>query len=209
MIKTSLQKDTAQASLLLLENRNNLQTATFAAGCFWGVEEEFRKVKGVKSTIVGYTGGWFEYPSYKHVCTDRTGHAEAIQIMYDPKEVSYEDLLEVFWSIHNPTTKNRQGFDYGTQYRSAIFYHTPQQEEIARKSKEELEMSGRFKNKRIVTEIVPASTFYKAEEYIIKSITKRKEEEGGATICENICSNNKPAFLYLFYSILPCAFDSN
>ena len=173
MIKTSLQKDTAQASLLLSENRNNLQTATFAAGCFWGVEEEFRKVKGVKSTIVGYTGGWFEYPSYKHVCTDRTGHAEAIQIMYDPKEVSYEDLLEVFCSIHNPTTKNRQGFDYGTQYRSAIFYHTPQQEEIARKSKEELEMSGRFKNKRIVTEIAPASTFYKAEEYHQKYYQKK------------------------------------
>ena len=175
MIKTNLQKDTAaQASLLLLsENCNNLQTATFAAGCFWGVEEEFRKIKGVKSTIVGYTGGWFEYPTYEHVCTDRTGHAEAIQIMYDPKEVSYEGLLNVFWSAHNPTTKNRQGFDHGTQYRSAIFYHTPQQEEIARKSKEELEKSGRFKNKRIVTEIVPASTFYKAEEYHQKYYQKR------------------------------------
>src|SRR5215211_116033 len=179
MIKTSLQKDTAEASLLLLDNRNNLQTATFAAGCFWGVEVEFRKVKGVKSTIVGYTGGWFEYPSYKHVCRDRTGHAEAIQIMYDPKEVSYEDLLEVFWSIHNPTTKNRQGFDYGTQYRSAIFYHTPRQEEITRKSKEELEMSGRFKNKRIVTEIVPASTFYKAEEYHQKYYQKKGGGGGG------------------------------
>jgi peptide-methionine (S)-S-oxide reductase len=165
MIKTNLHKDTAQSSLLLLENGSNLQTATFAAGCFWGVQEEFRKIKGVKFTIVGYTGGWLEYPTYEHVCTDRTGHAEAIQIMYDPKEVSYEELLEVFWSVHNPTTKNRQGFDYGTQYRSAIFYHTPQQDEIARKSKEELEKSGRFKNKKIVTEIVPASTFYKAEEY--------------------------------------------
>ena len=103
----------------------------------WGIEEEFRKIKGVRSTMVGYTGGWLEYPTYEHVCTDRTGHAEAIQIMYDPSEVSYADLLEVFWSVHNPTTKNRQGFDYGTQYRSAIFYHTPQQEEIARKSKEE------------------------------------------------------------------------
>jgi peptide-methionine (S)-S-oxide reductase len=175
MIKTNLQEDSvAQASLLLSENRNNLQTATFGAGCFWGVEEEFRKVRGVKSTIVGYTGGWFEYPTYEHVCTDRTGHAEAIQIMYDPKEVSYEDLLNVFWSVHNPTTKNRQGFDYGTQYRSAIFYHTPQQEEIARKSKEELEKSGRFKNKRIVTEIVPASTFYKAEEYHQRYYQKRR-----------------------------------
>jgi peptide-methionine (S)-S-oxide reductase len=178
MIKTSLQKNIAQVSLLLSENHNNLQTATFAAGCFWGVEE-FRKLKGVKSTIVGYTGGWFEYPSYEHVCTDRTGHAEAIQIMYDPKEVSYEDLLEVFWSIHNPTTKNGQGFDYGTQYRSAIFYHTSQQEEMARKSKEELDKTGRFKNKRIVTEIVRASTFYKAEEYHQKYYQKK----GGGGRC--------------------------
>jgi peptide-methionine (S)-S-oxide reductase len=140
---------------------------------FWGVEEEFRKIKGVRSTMVGYTGGWLEYPTYEHVCTDRTGHAEAIQIMYDPSEVSYADLLEVFWSVHNPTTKNRQGFDYGTQDRSAIFYHTPQQEEIARKSKEELENSGRFRNKKIVTEIAPASTFYKAEEYHQKYYQKR------------------------------------
>jgi peptide-methionine (S)-S-oxide reductase len=173
MIKTNLQKDTAQASLLLSEKGNNPQTATFAAGCFWGIEEEFGKVRGVKSTIVGYTGGWFEYPTYEHVCTDSTGHAEAIQIMYDPKEVSYDDLLEVFWSVHNPTTKNRRGFDYGTQYRSAIFYHTPQQEEIARKSKEELEKSGRFNNKRIVTEIVPASIFYRAEEYHQKFYQKK------------------------------------
>jgi len=168
MINTNLQKSSAQASsssLLLSNNSNNLQTATFAAGCFWGVEEEFRKVKGVKSTIVGYTGGWFENPSYEHVCTDKTGHAEAIQIMYDSTEISYEELLKVFWSIHNPTTKDRQGFDYGTQYRSAIFYHTPQQEQIARKSMEELENSKRFKNKRIVTEIEPVTTFYKAEEY--------------------------------------------
>jgi peptide-methionine (S)-S-oxide reductase len=172
--KTNLQKkDIAQASLPLSKNSNNLQTATFAAGCFWGVEEEFRKMKGVRSTMVGYTGGWLEYPTYEHVCTDRTGHTEAIQIMYDPSEVSYADLLEVFWSVHNPTTKNRQGFDYGTQYRSAIFYHTPQQEEIARKSKEELENSGRFRNKKIVTEIAPASTFYKAEEYHQKYYQKR------------------------------------
>jgi peptide-methionine (S)-S-oxide reductase len=175
MVKTNLQKDTAvqASSLLPSENDNNLNTATFAAGCFWGVEEEFRKVKGVKYTTVGYTGGWLENPSYEHVCSDRTGHAEAIQIMYDPNHVSYENLLEIFWSIHNPTTKDRQGFDYGTQYRSAIFYHTPKQEEIARKSKEELERSGRFKNKRIVTEIVPASSFYKAEEYHQKYYQKK------------------------------------
>jgi peptide-methionine (S)-S-oxide reductase len=127
MTKTNLQKGTVvqASSILLSENGNNLHPATFAAGCFWGVEEEFRKVKGVPSTIVGYTGGWLKNPSYEHAYSDRTGHAEAIQIIYDPKEVSYENLLEIFWSIHNPTTKNRQGFDYGTQYRSAIFYTQP------------------------------------------------------------------------------------
>jgi len=142
----------------------NTQLATFAAGCFWGVEEAFRQIKGVKSTMVGYTGGRFENPTYHDVCSDKTGHAEAIQVEYDPTEISYEKLLEVFWSIHNPTTLNRQGPDIGTQYRSMIAYHTPEQEQIARNSKESIEKSGRLKNK-IVTEIVPASSFYRAEEY--------------------------------------------
>ena len=155
------------------ENKiKTLQLATFAAGCFWGVEESFRKIKGVKSTMVGYSGGRWENPTYNDVCADLTGHAEAIQLQYDPQEVSYEDLLEVFWSIHNPTTKNRQGFDYGIQYRSVIFYHTPDQELSARRSIEELEKSGRFRN-RIVTEIVPAATFYKAEEYHQKYYEKK------------------------------------
>jgi peptide-methionine (S)-S-oxide reductase len=155
------------------ENKiKTLQLATFAAGCFWGVEDSFRKIKGVKSTMVGYTGGRWENPTYNDVCDDLTGHAEAIQLQYDPQEVSYEDLLEVFWSIHNPTTKNRQGFDYGFQYRSVIFYHTPEQELSARRSIEELEKSGRFRN-RIVTEIVPAATFYKAEEYHQKYYEKK------------------------------------
>jgi peptide-methionine (S)-S-oxide reductase len=155
------------------ENKiKTLQLATFAAGCFWGVEESFRKIKGVKSTMVGYTGGRWENPTYNDVCDDLTGHAEAIQLQYDPQEVSYEDLLEVFWSIHNPTTKNRQGFDYGFQYRSVIFYHTPEQELSARRSIEELEKSGRFRN-RIVTEIVPAATFHKAEEYHQKYYEKK------------------------------------
>ena len=155
------------------ENKiKTLQLATFAAGCFWGVEESFRKIKGAKSTMVGYTGGRWENPTYNDVCADLTGHAEAIQLQYDPQEVSYEDLLEVFWSIHNPTTKNRQGFDYGIQYRSVIFYHTPEQELSARRSIEELEKSGRFRN-RIVTEIVPAATFYKAEEYHQKYYEKK------------------------------------
>ena len=145
-------------------HENNLQMATFAAGCFWGVEEAFTKIKGVKSTRVGYIGGNLPSPTYEDVCTDRTGHAEALQVKYDPKEISYEELLDLFWSIHNPTTKNRQGPDIGSQYRSIIFYHTPEQESIAKKSKQELYDSNKFQNK-IVTEIVPASTFYPAEDY--------------------------------------------
>ena len=144
-------------------NESGLEIATFAAGCFWGVEDAFMKTKGVKSTKVGYTGGSLTNPTYEDVCTDRTGHAEAIQIMYDPKEISYKELLELFWSIHNPTTKNRQGPDIGTQYRSSIFYHTSEQEKIANEVKQDLDDS-KFQNK-MVTEIVAASTFYPAEEY--------------------------------------------
>jgi peptide-methionine (S)-S-oxide reductase len=155
------------------ENKTKtLQLATFAAGCFWGVEESFRKVKGVKSTMVGYTGSRWANPTYRDVCTDLTGHVEAIQLQYDPEEVTYEELLEVFWSIHNPTTRNRQGPDIGSQYRSVIFYHTPEQELSARRSIGKLEKSGRF-SKRIVTEIVPATTFYKAEEYHQKYYEKK------------------------------------
>lgn len=143
---------------------NNLERATFAAGCFWGVEDAFLKMKGVKSTRVGYTGGNFPDPSYEDVCTDRTGHAEAIELEFDPNEISYKELLDFFWSIHNPTTKNRQGPDIGSQYRSTIFYHNPEQENIARKSKQQLDDSNSLQNK-IVTEIVPAATFYQAEDY--------------------------------------------
>ena len=144
-------------------SENNLETATFAAGCFWGVEDTFMKKKGVKATSVGYTGGNFSNPTYEDVCTDKTGHAEAIQLRFNPREVSYEELLDLFWSIHDPTTKNRQGPDIGSQYRSTIFYHTSEQENIAKKSKQELNDS-KFQNK-IVTEIVPATTFYPAEDY--------------------------------------------
>ena len=144
-------------------NENSLEIATFAAGCFWGVEDAFMKVRGVKSTRVGYTGGSLTNPTYEDVCTDRTGHAEAIQLKYDPKEISYKELLELFWSLHNPTTVNRQGPDIGTQYRSSIFFHTLEQEKIAKRVKQELDGS-KFQNK-IVTEIVPASIFYPAEEY--------------------------------------------
>lgn len=153
-------------------SEENLQTATFAAGCFWGVEEAFRQVKGVKSTVVGYTGGTFKNPSYEDVCSDMTGHAETVQIQYEPKQVSYEQLLEVFWSVHDPTTKNRQGPDIGSQYRSMISYHTSEQEMLAKKSKENIERSGKFRN-GIVTEIVPVLTFYKAEEYHQQYYEKR------------------------------------
>jgi peptide-methionine (S)-S-oxide reductase len=151
---------------------SNMQVATFAAGCFWGVEEAFRRVKGVKSTMVGYTGGRMEDPSYEDVCTDMTGHAEAVQVLYDPSEVTYEELLKVFWSIHDPTTKDRQGPDIGSQYRSMIAYHTPEQERLAKMLKEKLERSGKFRRK-IVTEIVPASTFFRAEEYHQRFYEKR------------------------------------
>ena len=142
----------------------NLNKATFAAGCFWGVEDAFRKLKGVVSTSVGYTGGHMENPSYEDVCTGLTGHSEAVEIIYDPSRVSYDELLDLFWSIHDPTTLNRQGPDIGSQYRSAIYYHNHEQERAARLSKEKLQNSGRFLND-IVTEITAASTFYKAEDY--------------------------------------------
>jgi peptide-methionine (S)-S-oxide reductase len=137
---------------------------TFAAGCFWGVEAAFRKVAGVTSTAAGYTGGTAKSPNYKEVCTGRTGHAEAVEVEFDPEQVSYLELLAVFWKSHDPTTVNRQGPDVGTQYRSAIFYHDAEQEEEARASKSVLEKDYVFK-KPIVTEIVPAGEFYRAEEY--------------------------------------------
>jgi peptide-methionine (S)-S-oxide reductase len=148
------------------------QTATFGAGCFWGVEEAFRTLPGVKETAVGYTGGMFANPTYEDVCSHTTGHAEAVQVHYDPKEISYEKLLEVFWNSHNPTTKNQQGSDIGSQYRSAIFYHTPEQKIAAEKSKKSLEKSGKWKTS-IVTEITPAATFYRAEEYHQKYLMKQ------------------------------------
>ncbi len=149
-----------------------MQKATFGAGCFWGVEAAFRQINGVTSTQVGYLGGDYENPSYSDVCTGRTGHAEVVEVEYDPAIVSYEDLLKVFWENHDPTTLNRQGPDTGAQYRSAIFFHTPEQEIVARESKDKLQSSGRFK-KPIVTEMTPASTFYKAEEYHQQYLEKR------------------------------------
>jgi peptide-methionine (S)-S-oxide reductase len=147
-----------------------LETATFAAGCFWGVEATFRRLAGVKSTQVGYTGGAVENPTYRQVCADRTGHAEALEVTFDPQVVSYHDLLEVFWNNHNPTTLNRQGPDVGTQYRSAIYYHSPEQEAEARRSRDEAQ--AHFP-RPIVTEIKPAETFWKAEEYHQQYLEKR------------------------------------
>ena len=157
---------TAPATQPTDEGTKNMNTkqATFAAGCFWGVEATFRKVPGVVSTQVGYTGGHTENPNYRQVCTDRTGHAEAVLVTYDPAKVSYPELLDAFWSLHDPTTANRQGPDVGTQYRSVIFFHDAEQEKQARESMKEVDDSGVFKRK-IVTEIVPATKFYPAEDY--------------------------------------------
>lgn len=140
------------------------EKATFAAGCFWGVEAKFRAQIGVIDTQVGYIGGQTEDPNYKTVCSGKTGHAEAVEVTFDPRKISYEKLLDLFWDLHDPTQVNRQGPDIGTQYRSAIFYHTPEQKELATEAKEALERSGRFK-KHIATEILPAGHFTRAEEY--------------------------------------------
>jgi peptide-methionine (S)-S-oxide reductase len=146
--------------------------ATFAAGCFWGVEATFRQLPGVISTRVGYTGGNSANPTYKDVCTDRTGHAEAVEVEYDPAKLSYDRLLDVFWENHDPTQLNRQGPDWGTQYRSAIFYHLPEQEAAAKASKERLEKIHCY-SKPIVTQIVPAVTFFEAEDYHQQYLEKK------------------------------------
>jgi peptide-methionine (S)-S-oxide reductase len=149
-----------------------MEKATFGAGCFWGVEAAFRQLPQVSATRVGYAGGTMPNPTYRDVCTDRTGHAEVVEVTYDPARISYEELLEVFWANHDPTQRNRQGPDVGTQYRSAIFYHTPEQEAAARASKERLEQSRRHR-RPIVTEIEPAPAFYEAEEYHQQYLEKR------------------------------------
>jgi peptide-methionine (S)-S-oxide reductase len=149
-----------------------MQKATFAAGCFWGVEATFRALPGVTSTRVGYTGGNTENPTYKDVCTDATRHAEAVEVTYDPAKISYNDLLKVFWENHDPTQLNRQGPDWGTQYRSAIFYHSPEQQKAAVASKETLENSHRY-SKKIVTQIIPAVAFFQAEDYHQQYLEKK------------------------------------
>ena len=162
------------------------EKATFAAGCFWGVEEAFRQVKGVTNTAVGYTGGHTKNPTYETVCSHSTGHAEAVEVEYDPQQVSYEELLDAFWSIHNPTTLNRQGPDVGDQYRSAVFYHTPEQQALAEASKQRLQESGQYDHP-VVTEITQAPTFYRAEEY-----HQRYFEKNGGGQCHIPQGRNKP-----------------
>jgi len=148
-----------------MDENQDLEQATFAAGCFWGIEAEFRRVDGVVTTLVGYTGGDVSNPTYEQVCSGTTGHAEAVKVVYDPKKVTYDQLLDVFWRIHDPTQVDRQGPDIGTNYRSAIFYHSPEQKAQAESSKDRLQKSGKFGKKPIATDISPATEFWPAEEY--------------------------------------------
>lgn len=158
-------------------NENRTELATFGAGCFWGVEEEFRKLHGVISTKVGYLGGIKDNPSYEEICSDETGHAEVVEVTFDREKINYEQLLNLFWNIHNPTQLNRQGVDIGTQYRSAIFYHSEEQKEIAVLSKNKLEKINKY-SRPIVTEISQVKTFWEAEDYHQQYLTKR-----GLTSC--------------------------
>ena len=153
------------------------EIATFGAGCFWGIEAEFRRVPGVLDAAVGYSGGHTQNPSYQEVCTDTTGHAEVVQVTFDSEKVSYDQLLNVFWTIHDPTQVNRQGPDYGAQYRTAIFFHSPEQEAAAKKSKQAIEASGKLR-RPVATEITPAGPFWRAEEYHQRYLEKR-----GAASC--------------------------
>jgi len=153
------------------------EIATFGAGCFWGIEANFSKIPGVIAAESGYSGGHMDNPTYKDVCTDETGHAEVVQVTFDPAKVSYEKLLDAFWQMHDPTQVNRQGPDFGSQYRSAIFFHSPEQEAVAKKSKAALEASGKLR-RSVATEITAAGPFWRAEEYHQKYLEKR-----GATSC--------------------------
>ena len=160
-----------------MERHTMTSTATFGAGCFWGVEAAFRALAGVTETAVGYMGGETESPYYQDVCTGTTGHAEVVQVLFDPEKISYEELLKTFWECHNPTTLNRQGPDIGSQYRSAIFFHSQEQQQVASKSKEILDQAGHFTHP-VITEISAASVFNRAEEYHQQYI-----EKGGKSSC--------------------------
>ncbi len=158
-----------------------VEKATFAAGCFWGVEQAFREVEGVLDTRVGYCGGSTGNPTYKEVCTGRTGHAESVEVTYDPERVRYEELLEVFWECHDPTQWQRQGPDVGSQYRSVIFYHDERQREAAGRAKEALDKSGRYRHP-VVTEIVPEAPFYPAEDYHQQYLEKHGDGVAASTV---------------------------
>jgi peptide-methionine (S)-S-oxide reductase len=164
------------------------EKATFAAGCFWGVEAAFRQVPGVVKTRVGYTGGSLRHPTYRQVCAGRTGHAEAVEVTFDPERVSYDELLEAFWSEHNPTTRNRQGFDVGSQYRSAIFFHTPEQEAAARNSRDVVQETLRWPWQKVVTQIEPAVRFWPAEDY-----HQRYLEKMGRAVCTSELRGRDPS----------------
>ena len=153
-------------------NNTTQENATFGAGCFWGVEEFFRSRNGVIKTTAGYTGGNLKNPTYQQVCTDKTGHAEVVEVVYDPQKISFNQLLDIFFNSHNPTTLNRQGPDVGTQYRSVIFYHSPEQQAAAEQSKKDFDASGKF-SKPVVTSIEPAQQFYPAEDYHQQYLKKR------------------------------------
>ncbi len=177
LVPASAESAAARGARTKMETTRTVERATFAAGCFWGVEAAFRQIKGVVSTQVGYTGGRTANPTYEDVCTDRTGHAEAVEVTYDPSRVRYEDLLNVFWTNHDPTTVNRQGPDVGEQYRSAIFFHSPAQEAAAKASKARLEAERRYK-RPIATQILTAGPFNRAEEYHQQYLEKR-----GLSVC--------------------------
>jgi peptide-methionine (S)-S-oxide reductase len=159
-------------------NGMSIEKATFGAGCFWGVEAKFAAMPGVTATAVGYEGGKLNDPSYKAVCTDETGHAEVVELDFDNEKISFEQLLDAFFELHDPTTMNRQGPDWGTQYRSVVFFHSPEQEQQAKAKIDELTNDGRYKPRRIVTQVVPAETFWRAEEYHQRYLEKR-----GQTSC--------------------------
>ena len=156
----------------------SIEKATFGAGCFWGVESAFAAIPGVTGTAVGYEGGNLDQPTYRDVCTDQTGHAEVVELDFDNQKISYDQLLDAFFDLHDPTTLNRQGPDWGTQYRSVIFFHSPEQEQQAKAKVEQLTASGRYAPKRVVTQVVPAENFWRAEEYHQKYLEKR-----GQTSC--------------------------
>ena len=174
------------------------EKATFAAGCFWGVEAAFREVKGVVATQVGYTGGQTKNPTYEEVCSGKTGHAEAVEVIFDADTVSYQELLDLFWSIHDPTELNRQGPDYGTNYRSAIFYHSDEQNALAEESRKKLAESGRYGRRPIVTGIVPAAPFYPAEDYHQQFYEKQGKKSAGSGRDQTLIISFFPPLLQIF-----------